>query len=237
MKTVLLALTSFLIIYAVIQIAYSFYYFRVARKISKDSFVRSGTFGKSDKPKLTLTIYGDSVGVGVGATKFETALSGRIVEYLSENHEVIFDNKSVSGLKMADLLKSPEANGKQDIIILVISSNDLFRFTNLTQFEKSTATVLKKYSPLADKIIIIGPGRIFDAKVIPFFIRPFYKYFAPKYAKIISEEVKNYPNMVHINPIDPPVNPKDYKGKPSADNFHPSDNGYLFWFDMVKTGL
>lgn len=225
------------IIYIVGQIIYSAFYFSRASKISKDSFEKELELGKKSNPHLRLTVYGDSVGVGIGATSFEKSLAGRVVNYLASDHFVIFKNLSVSGTKMADLIEAPEPSEKQDIILLVISSNDLFRFNNLGKFEEATAKVAEKYSSLTDLVIIVGPGRVFDSRAVPLPARPIYKIQAPKYAAIVEKEAKSFKNIKYVNPIDPPVDIKNYHGEPSFDRFHPSDDDYVFWFDMVKTAL
>lgn len=237
MKMPIFLLLSLLIIYIISQAIYSLFYFRRAGAISKTSFAKELELGGKNKPALRLTVYGDSVGAGVGATSFDTSLAGRLANYLAVDHHVIFKNQSVSGSKMADLIDAPEPSQKQDLILLVISSNDLFRFNNLGEFEKATSKVAQKYSNLADKIIIVGPGRVFDSQAIPLPARPVYKIQGPKYAQIIAKEIQNFKNIKYVNPIDPPVDIKNYRGKPSFDRFHPSDDDYVFWFDITKTAL
>jgi len=237
MQKVFITVACILSIYIILQTIYSAFYFRRAAKISKVRFEDKLEKGVKDEPRLNFTVTGDSVGVGVGATIFDTSLAGRLVSLLSEKNYVIFNNLSKSGAKMSDLESLQIPTEKQNLIVIVISSNDLFRFTNPNKFKTSTKNVLEKYSKLSDKVVVVGPGRVFDAAAVPIPLRLIYKIQAPKYAQILNDEAQNFPNISHINPVNPPVNPKNYKGRPSFDRFHPSDDDYIFWFDMVKTAL
>jgi lysophospholipase L1-like esterase len=226
-----------LLVVGLFQLFYSVFFFRRASRISKTTFKNEAELGDKSKPIFKFTMYGDSVGAGVGATSFETSLAGRLTEFLSQKHHLLFKNNSVSGHKMGDVLNMPAPKEKQDLILLVVSSNNLFRLTSLEKFERDTKEVMEKYSSQAEKVIIVGPGRLFDAGAVPVPMRLVYKILAPKYSRIVSNTVSKYPNIVHIDPINPPIDPKSYKGKPSYDRFHPSDDGYIFWFEMVKTAL
>ena len=138
---------------------------------------------------------------------------------------------------MADMLSRKTHSERQDLIVLIVSSNDLFHVTNLKEFEKSTSEVLQKYAKLTDKLVIQGPGRVFDAPALPLPVRLFYKLQAPKYASVISAEAKKYKNVLHVNPINPPMDLTGYGHSNSPDKFHPDDEGYRFWFDMLKPNL
>lgn len=118
-----------------------------------------------------------------------------------------------------------------------MSSNNLFRLTNLNKFEKETAKLFEKYSPLAKKILLVGPGRVGDSKAIPFFLRPYYRFQGKKYAEIIKKEVKKFPNVTHINPQEKEASYEKYGYTLAADKFHPNDKGHEFWFDLIVEGL
>ncbi len=138
---------------------------------------------------------------------------------------------------MKDLTLKQIPNEKFNITILVISSNNLFHFTSLSDFKNNTKKVLGRYSKISDKLILIGPGRVFDAKAIPLFLKPMYKAQGEKYARIIDEEAKNYANVFHVNPLNTSINPQEYGDTNASDGFHPNDEGHRFWFSLLKPFL
>lgn len=201
----------------------------------KNSHTEDMTLGEGKE--YLLFAAGDSVGAGVGASTFETSVVGRVAEYLSRNRSVKLTNKSVSGYKMHDILKITPPSKKHDLILLIVSSNNLFRFTNLTDFKKDTEEVFKRYAPKADKIIIIGPGRIFDAGAIPLMLKPLYGFMGWKYAGIMRTESLKYKNIIYINPFETKMMKDNYQDTSASDHFHPNDEGHRFWFDLIKKHL
>ncbi|HVT01240.1 MAG TPA: SGNH/GDSL hydrolase family protein [Patescibacteria group bacterium] len=228
----LLIILAILLLYIILQALYSGYYFYKSRSLSKKVYVGNYTFGDKG-PSYSLFVAGDSVGAGVGATSFETSLAGRLARELSKTKRVNVTNKSVSGYRMHNLVSGPIPDEKQNLVLLVISSNDVFNFVNLRDFKESTSKVISRYSKLGDKVIIIGPGRIFDTDALPFFMRPVYKYFGTKYAEIISNQASSYPNVIYVNPYAAAPLGKRYGYTGASDKFHPNDEGYRFWFDLV----
>ncbi len=237
MRKMILLLLAFILIAILVQVIYTTYYLRKGSLLSQTVYSQTYEAGDKIKPVFKVLVTGDSIAAGVGSSSFETSVTGRIANYLSENHHVILKNGAYSGAKMADLLNRPVSAEKQDLIVLIVSSNNLFRFTDLSEFKKATKEVLSRYSILTNKLIIVGPGRVFDAPALPWLLRQVYKIQAPKYAAIIGDEAKRYPNIIYINPINPPKSLPEYGHTLADDNFHPNDEGHRFWFDMIKTGL
>ncbi len=225
------------ILYIIFQTAYSGFYFLKSHVLAKKVYLGQFYLGNKTNPEYKIWIDGDSVGAGVGASSFETSLSGRIGEFEAKNKHVALFNNSISGSRMADLVNKNAPKDKQDLIVLIISSNDLFHFTNLSDFKTSTVAVLKKYATLTDKLILIGPGRIFDADAIPLIAKPAYRYFAKSYAKVLSEETAKYKNVAYVNPTNTSADPTKYGDTGASDRFHPNDEGYRFWFDLLEPRL
>lgn len=161
----LVFLTTLLILF--LQTLYSSYYLYIGHKISSKKFPASASFGEKSNPTLKLFITGDSVAAGVGATTFENSVSGRIARYLAQNHYILFQNEAESGAKMESVLKLPLPKEKQDLLIIIASSNDLFKFTNPNKFKKSAEETVGLYAENATKLIVVGPGRVFDGEALP----------------------------------------------------------------------
>jgi lysophospholipase L1-like esterase len=232
-----LVVVGILVIYIIFQAAYTGYYYLKSESLIKKVYIGERTIGKVSNPKFNLFVDGDSVGAGVGASAWDKSVAGRVASYYSEKYSVGYVNNSKVGAQMADLAHKQLPHLHPNLTILVISSNDLFHFTNLSKFEISTKEVLARYSEFSDKVILIGPGRVFDAAAIPIIIKPLYKIQGNKYAKIIDKESKNYPNVIYVNPLNTSVSRSDYGPTNGSDGFHPNDEGHRFWFDLIKPHL
>jgi len=236
-KKSMLIFFGLILIYVVSLIIVFGYYVKKGGKLSKTVYTENLKLGDNSNPEFKVFIGGDSIATGVGANSFEKSTAGRLANYLAKNNKVTLINEAENGAKMIDVLNGKGPQERQDLIILIVSSNDLLRLTNLKNFEDATKKVLEKYSKLADKLIIAGPGRVFHPSIIPIPLRFIYKLKAPEYASIIAEEARKYPNVVHISPLKPPVDFSKYEDVYSSDRFHPNDEGHRLWFDMIKTVL
>lgn len=228
----------FLLVFFVIQLIYSAYFIKYGRsKLTNQEFKRDAKLGDSNKKSLKFFVTGDSLAVGLGATTFETTVAGRVANYLTQDNFVEFKNESVSGAKMQDLLNFPKPKEKQDIIVIIVSSNDLLRLTPYRHFEDSTQKVIATYSSLCDKLIVVGPSRVSDSPVIPLFIKPIYKIRAKKYGEIIKKTSLQFKSVFYVNPHDSPHGINQVKNWASADKFHPGDDGQVYWFELIKTAI
>jgi len=232
-----MAILTLILFYVVAQAAYTGFHLLKGRKLAKTMYTENTVVGDDSSPNLKVFVGGDSIITGVGASSFEKSTAGQLANYLARNNKVILVNESENGAKMTNVLDGKIPQEKQDIIVLIVSSNDLLRLTNLKNFADATKKVLEKYSKSANKLIIAGPGRVFHPSIIPMPLKLIYKLKAPKYASIITEEARKYPNVVYINPLKPPVDFSKYADVYSSDRFHPNDEGHKLWFDMIKTAL
>lgn len=226
-----------IVLYSVLQGLYTYYYFNRSAALTRHTYTGQKNIGKSTNPTFSILIDGDSVGAGVGASSFDTSVAGRIANYKAQESYVQMLNNSVSGSKMKDLVDREIPQEKYDLVVLIISSNDLFRFTNIGDFKNYTNKVLEKYSKLCDKLIIVGPGRLFDSTAIPIVLKPIYKIQSVKYADVISQSAKKFSNVIYINPLDTKVRRSEYGYTGATDGFHPNDEGHRFWFDLIRPHL
>ncbi len=221
--------------YAVAQMLFSGYFFLKSPQLAKQSFAGHSEHGNKPAPELKVFLAGDSVAAGIGATSFNTSLGGRLANSLAKDHHVIFTNAAVSGSRMSDLTAVPEE--RQDIIVLFIASNDLFHFTSLEKFEKSTEAALEQYSAQGKKVIIVGPADIGGATAIPLVLKPIYALRWPKYAAIMRTAAAKYPNVTYIYPAEYKEKLKTYGHTEAKDGFHPNDSGHKFWADVILSEL
>lgn len=227
----MLIIFGLIFIYLVLQTVFSGYYLRRAGILTNTEYTQDVKLGNKDKPTLRVFMRGDSIAAGVGASSFETSTPGRLANFLAKENNLIFVNEAESGTRMADLLDFPALNEKQDLIILVVSSNDLFHFTNLGDFKRSTEEVMEKYSKLGKKLVVIGPGRVSTAPALPLPLRLIYKIIRPNYVAIIAEAVSKHSNIVYVKPTPPE------KDTFASDKFHPNDEGHIIWFEGIKDAI
>lgn len=214
--------------YIAAQFAYSKHHFKKARDLSKVVYTKSFKLIGKGKSKLKILMVGDSIAAGVGASSFENSIPGRLVKYFSGSHRLDFINKARAGMKIRDLLDIPLPKVKQDIVVLIVSSNDVFHFTNLNEFSDSVVEVLDKYSKLTKKLIFLGPGKISTAPALALPIRIIYKTLESRYTSILEEKTSKYSNVTYIKPGNPP------RGTFANDKFHPNDEGHRVGFEVIK---
>lgn len=236
MKIFLVPILIFLF-YLILQLIYSTYYIRKANQLNKTVFTGDKILGQEGKPVFRLFVAGDSIGAGVGASSFEKSVVGRLGDYLSKNNKVYIENISVVGEKVQNLKNRKLPEQTQDLIVLIVSSNDLFHFTNLETFEKDTRQVLERYSKPTKKLVIIGPGNIAEPAAIPLILKPVYALQGQKYAAAIKRALSNCSDCSYVNPLEHPNNLGPYGPTYAADNFHPNDEGHRYWFDMIRSGI
>ena len=227
-------------IIALFLVLYFLYYYHRIKKaygLAEVTYAKWAELGNKSNEKFRLLVLGDSIGTGVGASCFENSVAGIIAHYLAKKYRVTLINASVNGSKIKTLLNViPEQ--KQDLTVIFISSNDAIRFTNLGDFNKDAGILLKKLSKSSKKLIIAGPANVGLAKFLPLPLRIVYLHRAPRYALILKKISAKFKNVSYINSLKPDNKLGKYKQSYySSDLFHPNDEGYKFWFEMVKPYL
>jgi lysophospholipase L1-like esterase len=144
---------------------------------------------------------------------------------------------SINGSKVKTLLAN-KINERYELCVLLISSNDVIRFTPFINFEKDLQKMLEKYAKISKKVILIGPANVGDAYLLPALLRIIYRRTAPKYAAILKKISSKFPSVSYINSISPRKELGEYTRKYyGTDMFHPNDDGHEFWFEMIKEKL
>ena len=234
MMKILLAIILLVVLYFL----YCYYRIKTAYSLAEFTYAKWAVFGNKSNKKFKLFIAGDSIGTGVGSTCFENSVSGRISHYLAKKYHVILKNASANGYKIKNLLNIKIPKEKQNLGVIFISSNDFIRFTDLNTFKKNAAKALENFSKFSERLIIIGPANVWLAKVLPLPLRIIYLIRGPKYADALKEASAKFRNATYINSLKPAKRFGKYRQSYySSDKFHPNDEGYKFWFEMVKRYL
>lgn len=181
---------------------------------------------------------GDSTGVGVGATRGEDSLAGR----LSEDHpDWSIENVSVSGRKTAELIPVLEALGthQYDQIIIQIGGNDITYFSDRDTLAGDIATVLQEAKRVSPQVVLLTSGNVGNAPILP---RPLAFLWHRRtlqvrdiFMKASEERAVTYVDLYRDKKTDPFfLEPYRYH---ASDLFHPSSEGYGLWYEEFKKAL
>lgn len=180
-------------------------------------------------------VIGDSSGVGTGATETAFSTAGRLGADFPKAQIV---NLSVNGSKTTDVIARLQALAGQryDMILIQIGGNDIVRFTDVSAHEEDLRTVLSLATQLSDHVLLLHSGNVGTSHFFPYgtrflwtrrtmLVREMYMRVAPEYDVV-------YIDLFREDADDPFVqeNTKMY----ATDFFHPSDDGYAFWYEEIK---
>lgn len=127
--------------------AYAAYHLRRARELTLRPFnepIVAGTGGAT--PPMRVLIAGDSIAAGIGATSPDRTVGGRLAAFLAETRVVEVRNEAVSGSTMADIAGRTLPEERQDLIVLIGGSNDLFQFRPVERFAEETRRAMERYA-------------------------------------------------------------------------------------------
>ncbi len=232
------------IVLCVYVLYYAVQFYRLT-KISADIVAHTVPFSKNDPGYgESILVLGDSSAVGVGASKPEESVAGRLSEFTSASY---VENKAVSGATVRDLAVqiAQVSQTHYSIILIQIGGNDIVRLHGPKHVADLLAAELADL-PRADKVIVISAGDVGSAPLFPWPITLIYHAlnlsYHEQFARALSGPIEGYNqgNITYVNLYTAPNNdlfslePQRYF---AADGFHPSSAGYSIWFDAVKSVL
>jgi lysophospholipase L1-like esterase len=191
--------------------------------------------GEENKTQYILLV-GDSIAAGLGALDENKSLYYRLGMEFSKNSKVILENQAVSGNKVHNVTATKVQRKAYDKIIIIASSNDVFRNTPEEKFREDLIELFERYSKLSKQIVLVGPGKVYTTRGSLVWKKPFYYLRGKKYGAIVREIASKYEHVVHINPHDN-LDLPEYGNIQGIDNFHPNNEGHKYWFDMTILGL
>jgi len=208
---------------------------RIGEKLAEEAI----PYGRDlENPKMKVLVIGDSTAVGTGAESPELSLAGRIA---ADFPNASVKNLGVNGMKtgeLAEKLKEIKEN-HYDLISLHIGGNDIVRFTNLEELEKSINEVFKLASQMTDNISITVTGNMGTSTLFPYGSGVFLERRTRQVHALFREAAKEY-NAVYNNLFrergdDPFANdPAKYYAE---DEFHPSGEGYADWYKIIRPNI
>lgn len=182
----------------------------------------------------TLLVLGDSTGAGVGTTKPEDAVSGRLAKDMGATY---VENYAVSGAEVEDLLDQIQKAelDRYTTILVQIGGNDILAFHKISVVGPRLKTILGTLPP-ADTIILMSAGNAGGATIFPPPIRYFHTKTNLEYHAAFGTIAKEL-GIIYVNLYKEPKDDLFLKHPHiylSEDGLHPSSEGYRLWFEELK---
>lgn len=195
---------------------------------------RSGTTG--DGPPLHLLILGDSSAAGVGASHQSRALSGQLSRKLAQNHTLHWQVEATTGATSASALRRLEALHAQpfDTVLVVLGVNDVTRSIPLSRFLARRRAIhdLLRTRFGTQTIIASGLPPMDHFPLLPQPLRWTLGRTAARFDAALARLCADEPGCFHL-PLDLPFEPRFV----AADGFHPSEDAYAHWADMLASRM
>lgn len=229
-----------LILVFIILTFFAYYSFKIMGtvKVSRTLIRDSKPFSiESEDNSKTMLVLGDSTAAGVGASSPEASVPGLVATLIKATD---VENYAFSGALISDIPReiARAKRREYDLILVQVGANDIIRFHDADKSAAALSGELKSL-PRHSKLVVIVAGNVGGAAAIPWFLKAYYTHLTIRYhasfAKNIGEMGGTYVNL-YTDPSQDPIvlEPKKYL---ASDGFHPSNFGYMFWFQKVKAAL
>lgn len=194
-----------------------------------------GPSGDPDEP-LTVVWLGDSTGAGVGASSVETALPTDVVRGLQRS--VRLRVLAMSGARVKDVLTQqlPRVEALHaDVVVVGVGGNDVTHLTPRSLFEGLYEAVLQAIEALRPAtVVVIGIGDFGTVPRIPQPLRALTGWRGRSFDDVIRRVAhRRGAAYVDLYATTGPVFGHDPTRFYSDDGFHPSDDGYRIWADVI----
>lgn len=215
---------------------------RVRGLIARSRALSPVAFGQhrvGEGRELSFWVMGDSLAAGYGASSFATSLVGRVASGLAAGRAVVVTNVAVSGATMNEVLAQPRPTDPVDLLMVVAGSNDLVQLKGAGDLQHATIRLISQLGPGAGRTVVVGPGVVADAGLIPVPARPLYRWLRPRYVSAIAAAVAGQPKALHVDPATGAASLAHLYGPTvsAVDQFHLSDEGHRWWADRILVAL
>lgn len=188
-----------------------------------------------DEP-ITVVWLGDSTGAGVGASSAETALPTIVVRGLQRS--VRLRVIAMSGARVQDVLTQqvPRVEAlRPDVVVVGVGGNDVTHLTPHSLFEGLYDAMLRAVGSLDPAtVVVIGIG---DFGTVPRIPQPL-RALTGWRGRWFDDSIRRVANRRGAAYVDLYANTGPAFGHDPAlfysdDGFHPSDEGYRIWADVI----
>lgn len=187
---------------------------------------RSGVAGNG--ALLRLLIIGDSAAAGVGASRQDEALAGRLVTALAERHTVAWKLVATTGHALGDVLQEMRRADAEafDVVVTSIGVNDATAGTALNTWraqQQELMTLLKeKFAVRHILVSAVPPMHLFPALPQP--LRWYMGLRAQRLNRALALQLQNDAQGELVIADFPPED-----GYMASDGFHPAPPAYAVW--------
>lgn len=191
--------------------------------------------GDQEEP-ITLVWLGDSTGAGVGASRVETALPTKVVRGLGRS--VRLRVLAMSGARVRDVLRQQlprVAALHPDVVVVGVGGNDVTHLTPRSLFEGLYEVMLRAIESLRPTtVVVIGVGDFGTVPRIPQPLRALTGWRGRRFDDVIRRAaLESGAAYVDLYGQTGPRFGHDPDRFYSEDGFHPSDEGYRIWTDVI----
>ena len=219
-----------LLLLAPVFVAQGHYVRRVTPKLGEAQGPRNGRTGKGKE--LRILLLGDSAAAGVGADKQSQALSGHLVNALSDHFQLEWQLLAKSGLTTHETHHTLQHHPKQhyDIVILSLGVNDVTKpLSSLSWIQQHKALIVRIRRHFSCKQIILT--KIPPMEKFPALPNPLRWYLGSK-AKSFNRQLSNWAaTQDDCELID--LNHRLSPAHMASDGFHPGPEIYQFWGQTI----
>jgi lysophospholipase L1-like esterase len=184
-------------------------------------------------PVVRLAVFGDSTAAGVGATRHQDALAGRLGAAIAQRtgREVSWRAVARSGVTSRtarDLVPGlVEGSWRPDVVVVLIGVNDLKNMRRLRDWDHDIPALLAAIGETAGgvPVIVCGMAPVSRFPALP---QPMRAVLAVR-ARAMDHTLHRVAAGRHV-PVDPQMIGSGFFAE---DGFHPSSQGYRAWADAL----
>ena len=186
----------------------------------------------------TVLVVGDSTAAGVGASKPEESIAGRL---FTDFPSISLMNVGEAGLRLANVIAKLETVNDRhfNLVIIQAGGNDVVRLTPLEDLEKNLEEVFLRALKIGDQVAFLPAGNIGLAPIFPWPLNWLLTARARKTHEIYLRQVAKH-NILFadfFNERKDDIFATDIKRYYAPDVFHPSGEWYRLWYETFGKAL
>jgi lysophospholipase L1-like esterase len=190
-------------------------------------------FGRGWRRAIVFSVFGDSVGCGLGVRSVERTFAGRVALRLAEGRRVLCRISAVAGARGGSLARQRPV-GDERFAAISIGTNDIVHGESFATLENAVVALIERLRG-AERVVVLGPGDLASATIVPSVLRPVIKARVRACEDALRRAVRRFPRARHFGPNDlrQALTPAHY----APDGFHPSETGHALIADAVFSRL
>jgi lysophospholipase L1-like esterase len=241
MRVLLILVVILLIIGVYLNRAYAHFYDSIGNTILPKTTSEVYSLGKGDN-YLKVAIMGDSLSAGVGASQGEKSYPYLFARrWADRGFRVTLYNFASPAAETKDVLNSQLSgaiNKNPDIVLILIGINDIHNQVSELYFTKNYRdTIVTLKSKTRGKIYLVSVPYLGSGKILFFPYNMLLTVKTGSYNQIIKslarENDVTYIDLYSATKTKFESDDSLY----SEDNFHPSDEGYLLWEEVINANF